>query len=198
MKKSLLFFLLLPFLAVASHAQVSRQDISLSAGGVISPFIVGHAVQQSATIGLSGLASYRYMLTPRSELEGNYGYTQLAEKYYTSFNTVRVHSRMQEFSGAYVYTLNFGNFNPFIEGGPAAFLFTPLDDPSTTVLNARGQTEIGAIYGAGLAYEISPSYDIRVEYRGLLMETPDFKLQPQKVGRFYNVFNPVIGIAYHF
>ena len=34
MKKTLLLFLLLPFMAVASQAQESRQDISLSVTGI--------------------------------------------------------------------------------------------------------------------------------------------------------------------
>jgi outer membrane immunogenic protein len=134
MRKTLLLFLLLPFMAVASQAQESRQDISLSVTGIFPPFITGNDVQQTGTYGLGGLVSYRYMLTPRSGLELNYQYGQNAQKYYTSFNNVRVHDRMQEIS----------------------------------------------------------------EYRGLLMKTPNFGLEPQKTGRFYNVYNPVIGIAYHF
>jgi outer membrane immunogenic protein len=198
MKKKLLLFLLLPFLAVASHAQESRQDVSVSVTGIFQPFIVGNDVQQSSTDGLGGLVSYRYMLTPRSGLEANYQYAQNTQKYYTSFNNVRVHDRMQEFSVAYVLNANFKNWNPFIEGGPAAFMFTPLDDAGTNQLDVKGQTILGAMYGGGVAYELSPSFDIRAEYRGLLMKTPDFGLAPQKTGRFYNVYNPVIGIAYHF
>ena len=198
MKKILLLFLLLPFLAAAGRAQESRQDVSLSVTGVFPPFIVGNDVQQTGTNGLGGLVSYRYMLTPRSGLEVNYQYAQNSQKYYTSFQRIRVHDRMQEFSGAYVYSLNFKNFNPFVEGGPAGFIFSPLDDASTTAIDAKQSTQIGAIYGGGLAYEISPSFDIRAEYRGLLMKTPNFGLSPQKVGRFYNVYNPTIGIAYHF
>src|ERR1700721_3804241 len=130
MKKTLLLFLLLPFMAVASHAQESRQDISVSVTGIFTPFITGNDVQQSATDGLGGLGGYRYMLTPRSGLEVNYQYAQNAQKYYTSFNNVRVHDRMQEFSGAYVLNANFKNWNPFIEGGPAAFIFSPPDAPT--------------------------------------------------------------------
>jgi outer membrane immunogenic protein len=198
MKKTLLLFLLLPFLAVASQAQESRQDISLSVTGIFPPFITGNAVQQTGTNGLGGLVSYRYMLTPRSGLELNYQYAQNAQKYYTSFNNVRVHDRMQEFSGAYVLNQTFKSWNPFLEGGPAAFIFSPLDDASTTQLDVKQQTILGAVYGGGVAYEVSPSFDIRVEYRGLLMKTPNFGLEPQKTGRFYNVYNPVVGIAYHF
>ena len=198
MKKTLLLFLLLPFMAAAGHAQESRQDVSVSATGLFPPFITGNAVQQTGTNGLGGLVSYRYMLTPRSGLEVNYQYAQNANKYYTSFNNVRVHDRMQEFSGAYVLNANFKNWNPFLEAGPAAFMFAPLDDGSTTQLDVKGQTLIGAVYGGGVAYELSPSWDIRGEYRGLLMKTPNFGLTLQKTGRFYNVYNPSIGFAYHF
>jgi outer membrane immunogenic protein len=198
MKKTLLLFLLLPFMAVASQAQESRQDVSVSVTGIFPPFIVGNAVQQRGTYGLGALASYRFMLTPRSGLELNYQYSQNAQKYYTSFNNVRVHDRMQELSGAYVLNATFKNWNPFLEAGPAAFIFSPLDDASTTQLDVKQQTILGGIYGGGVAYELSPSWDIRAEYRGLLMKTPNFGLEPQKTGRFYNVYNPVIGIAYHF
>ena len=198
MRKMLLLFLLLPFMAVASQAQESRQDVSFSVGGIFPPFITGNDVQQTGTYGLSGLVSYRYMLTPRSGLELNYQYTQNAQKYYTSFNNISVHDRMQEISGAYVLNQTFKNWNPFLEAGPAAFLFSPLDDATTKTLDAKGQTILGAMYGGGVAYELSPSFDIRAEYRGLLMKTPNFGLGPQKTGRFYNVYNPVIGIAYHF
>jgi outer membrane immunogenic protein len=198
MKKTLLLFLLLPFMAVASQAQESRQDVSISVGGIFPPFITGNAVQQRGTYGLTGLVSYRFMLTPRSGLELNYQYGQNAQKYYTSFNNVRVHDRMQEMSGAYVLGTTFKNWNPFIEAGPAAFIFSPLDDASTTQIDVKQQTILGAIYGGGVAYELSPSFDIRAEYRGQLMKTPNFGLEPQKTGRFYNVYNPVIGIAYHF
>ncbi len=199
MKKTLLLFLLLPFLAVASHAQESRQDVSVSVTGIFPPFITGNDVQQTQTMDWwPGRRSYRYMLTPRSGLELNYQYAQNARNSYTSFNNVRVHDRMQEFSGAYVLNANFKNWNPFLEAGPAAFMFTPLDDASTTQIDVKGQTILGGICGGGVAYKLSPSWDIRAEYRGLLMKTPNFGLNPQKTGRFYNVYNPVIGIAYHF
>jgi outer membrane immunogenic protein len=198
MRKTLLLFLLLPFMAVASQAQESRQDLSLSVTGIFPPFITGNDVQQTGTYGLGGLVSYRYMLTPRSGLELNYQYTQNTQKYYTSFNNISVHDRMQEISGAYVLNQTFKNWNPFLEAGPAAFMFSALDDANTKTLDAKGQTILGAMYGGGVAYELSPSFDIRAEYRGLLMKTPNFGLGPQKTGRFYNVYNPVIGVAYHF
>lgn len=199
MKKILLLLALLPILSAAGLAQESRQDVSVSVGGIFPVFISQNDVLQTGTNGLQGLASYRYMLTPRGAAEVNFGYSQNAQKYVTSFNCCwRAHDRMMEFSGEYVFNLNFKNWNPFIEAGPAAFMLQPLDDASTTYQGFKPETEIGFVYGGGVAYEISPSWDLRLEYRGLVMKTPDFGFSSVKVGRFYNVSNPVFGLAYHF
>lgn len=201
MKKIWLLLVLLPFLAAAGHAQESRQDVSVSGTALFFPFVEGNHVQQTATLGLGVLASYRYMLTPNSALEGNYQYLQDTQKYVTSNNAPRVHTRVQELSAAYVYTRNYRNFNPFVEAGIAGFIFTPLLDRQTETLDTPQTTTIGGVGGAGLSYEISPSFDIRVEYRALVMKDPDLIVSATnnyKTGKYNWVSNPVIGVAYHF
>jgi outer membrane immunogenic protein len=199
MKKIFVSLALLSFSAVAGFAQESRQDASLSLAGLIPPHVVGNTVQQDGTIGIYGaLASYRYMLTPRSALELNYQYNQNVQKYVTSFNSIRVHSRMQEVSGAYVYNFTFRNFNPFAEVGVGGYIYSPIKDQKTTDLDAKQSTNIGLLYGAGIAYELSPSWDLRVEYRGLVMKAPNFGLEQYRTNRYYNVNNPTVGVAYHF
>ena len=199
MKKILLSLALLSFSAVAGFAQESRQDVSLSLAGLIPPHVVGNTVQQDGTIGIYGaLASYRYMLTPRSALEANYQYNQDVQKFVTSFNSIRIHTRMQEVSAAYVYNFSFKNFNPFIEAGIGGYIFSPIKDRKTTDLDAKGSTNVGALYGGGIAYELSPSWDVRVEYRGIVVKAPNFGLTDYRTNRYYNVNNPTIGVAYHF
>lgn len=201
MKKIGLFVLLLPFLAIAGLAQESRQDISFGVTGIFPPFISSTTnVQQTGTYGLGGLLSYRYMLTPRSALELNYQYGQNSNKFVAPFITpyYRVHTRMQEISGAYVYNFSFRNWNPFVEAGVGGYLFSPIQDTSTTNLDFKRATNIGALYGGGIAYEISPSFDIRAEYRGIIVKAPNFGVDTVKTNRYYNLNNPVIGIAYHF
>jgi opacity protein-like surface antigen len=202
MKKSLLMFLLLlPLTAVSALAQESRQDISVSGSGIIPPFASGNAVQLHATVGYGGLFSYRYLLTPHGGLELNYQYNQNVQ-HFTAPDSINylIHDRFQEFSGAYVYSLNFKNFNPFIEGGPAGFLFSPIDDAKTKTFGISRTTDVRAMYGAGIAWEISPSFDIRAEFRGLIMKTPTFNYPGNdlRTNVYYNIYNPVVGIAYHF
>jgi outer membrane immunogenic protein len=198
MKKSVLLLLLLPFMAVAGFAQESRQDVSASGSALIPPFVAGNAVQLHATVGFGILASYRYLLTPRSGLELNYQYAQELQHYINPTNNVLIHNRFQEISAAYVYNFTFKNFNPFLEAGPGGYIFGPINDQKTQLQNLSRSTNVGALYGGGIAYELSPSFDIRVEYRGIVVKAPSFGQGNLRTDRYYNISDPVIGVAYHF
>ena len=200
MKKSLFLFALLPLLAAPSFAQEARQDISISGSMINAPFAAGNAVQLHSTPGYGALVSYRYDITPHGALEINYAYTQNQQHFTFPAGNYRIHDRVQELSGAYVYTFNFRNFNPFLEAGPAALLFSPIDDAKTNTFGISRSTQVGLMYGGGIAYEISPSFDIRAEIRNVVVKTPTFSYQNNdfRTGVYYNIMNPVIGIAYHF
>jgi opacity protein-like surface antigen len=185
--------------AAAGYAQESRQDVSFSATGLFGPQVNGNDVQLNSTGALGLLASYRYMLTPRSALELNYGFAQNNEKYNTSFLPYgRVHAREQEITGAYVFPLNFKNFNPFLEAGVGGLIYTPIHDFGTNLLDTKQNTNVGGLFGGGVAYELSPSWDIRMEYRGFLAKSPDFGLTNFKTNRYEVISTPAVGIAYHF
>jgi opacity protein-like surface antigen len=97
-----------------------------------------------------------------------------------------------------VRSFNFKKFNPFAEAGPGAFIFEPIRNIGTGTLDAKRQTGIGAIYGAGVAYEISPSFDIRAEYRGFVTKVPTFGVSAFATNKYFNIFVPTVGVAYHF
>src|ERR1700749_2359323 len=118
MKKTMLLLGALMVSAAAGYAQESRQDASVSANVPFAPQITGNSVQKNTSMTLGLVASYRYLLTPRSGLEVNYGYAQNTQ-YYQVFQKQfgGIHTLQQEFSAAYVYNLNFKRYNPFIEAG---------------------------------------------------------------------------------
>ena len=187
--------------AAAGYAQESRQDVSFSGTGIFSPTIHGAAnVKQSATDALGLLLSYRYMVTPRSALETNYSFEQNQQKYIVDFEDTppRVHSRMQEATVAYVFSLNFKRFSPFAQVGIGTLFFTPVLDQGTTLLGTKGGKNLAGLFGGGLAYELSPSFDIRVEYRGYLTKTPSFGEADYVTNRYEIISAPAIGVAYHF
>ena len=186
--------------AAAGLAQESRQDASVSAIGVFAPTVNGTGgVRESATTTVGFLGSYRYMLTPRSAGEVNYSFAQYSTRFNTNFlPNFRAHTRQQEFSVAYVYSFNFHNFSPFAEVGPAAIFFSPIRDNATTSLDLKRTTGIGALFGAGVAYEVSPSFDVRVQYRGFAVKAPSFGLTNLQTNRYEVISMPTVGVAYHF
>jgi opacity protein-like surface antigen len=200
MKKIAFLAFLLAFCVVAGRAQESRQDVSLSGTALIEPFISSSTtVQVNSTTAYGLLASYRFMLTPSSALEANYSITyQNSIGYYANPNHYKVLTRTMEISAAYVHSFVFKKWNPFVEAGPGGFIFLPIINSGTTTLDAHRQTEIGGIFGGGLAYEISPSFDIRAEYRGWFTKVPTFNDPQFTTNRRYVISNPVIGVAYHF
>ena len=201
MKKIAFVAFLLAACAAAGRAQESRQDISLSGSALVEPFIASSTdVQVHSTAGYGALASYRFMLTPSSALEANYGVTYQNQIRFVISNTndYPVLTRTQEVSFAYVRSFTYRKFNPFVEAGPGIMIFLPIRNSGTKNLDEKQQTGVGGLYGAGIAYEISPSFDIRAEYRGFVTKVPNFGLDYQDTKRWYNIFVPTIGVAYHF
>jgi opacity protein-like surface antigen len=203
MKKMILLGALMTLCTAAvGHAQESRQDASISLFGVYAPAVYGLTIHPMTTTMTGGfLASYRYMLTPRSSVELNYTFDQNSIKYHSAEQpNTRVNSREQELSAAYVYQRTYHRYNPFVEGGVGAEIFTPILNNGTTQLSYKGSTQIGGLFGAGVAYELSPSFDIRAEYRGFMMKAPTFG-DPggyTQTNRYYIMMTPSIGVAYHF
>jgi opacity protein-like surface antigen len=221
MKKTILLGVLM-LSAAAGVAQESRQDVSFSGTGLFGPTIHGPAsVVTNSTASLGLLTSYRFMLTPHSALELNYSFTQNDQKYciggdctpgapvlYVNGKLVgnpysyRIHSRVQEITGAYVFSMTFKRYNPFLEAGVGSLIFTPVLDNQTTILGTKGTKGIAGLMGGGLAYELSPSFDIRAEYRAFVVKTPAFgETGPTgnlTTNRYEILSMPTIGVAYHF
>src|ERR1039458_9401054 len=199
MKKIALFAFLLVVCVAAGRAQESRQDISLSGSAYVEPFIASATnVYVHSNYALGALVSYRFMLTPSSAVEANYGMTyQNKITYHTNPIIYQVLTRTQEMSAEYVRSFNFRKYNPFVEAGPGALIFLPIRNSGTTSIDVKQQTQMAAFYGAGVAREISPSFDIRAEFRGIVTKVPTFGMATLSTNKWYNIYTPVIGVAYH-
>ena len=197
MKKMILFGALM-LSAAAGYAQESRQDVSISGFDLLAPQVNGNAVILNPSTTAGVLGSYRFLLTPRSALEANYSFAQNTNYYRCCGNFTQnpIHTRLQEVSAAYVFGLSFKRYNPFIEAGVGGFIFTPILT-GTYSLDAKQTTSIGGVFGGGVAYELSPSFDVRVQYRGFLVKTPSF-LGTFQTGRYEVITMPTLGVAYHF
>lgn len=208
MKKLLFLLCLVPMLAGIGHAQDegARQDINLSFMGVIQPYVSQKSapfVKQKSTLGDGLYLGYRYLLTPNGALEANYSYSHFTNKFTTTYGSAaaRVYTGMQEATFAYVRSFEFKRFNPFLEGGGGLLFFTPIGS-KTTSYDTEQTKELTILFGGGIAYELSPSWDLRVQYRGQVFNTTNFGLTHKpndfNISRRYIVSEPAIGFAYHF
>lgn len=205
MKKLFFTLCLLPILAGTglSQNEGARQDLNLSAMGVIQPYVSGGAnhVQQKSTLGTGLYLGYRYQLTPNGAVEANYSYSHFTNKFTRyasgSFGSARVYTGMQEASVAYVRTFPFKRFNPFLEGGVGMLFFTPIGTKTTSYDTEQGYSP-AALAGGGVAYQLSPSWDLRVQYRAMIFTATDFGLSQFATDRKYIMSLPAIGFAYHF
>ena len=203
MKKIALIVCFLVICVAAGRAQESRQDVSISGSVLVEPFKASPTdTDVSANRAFGAVVSYRFMLTPNSAVEANYGVTYRNTIHYVISDTNRylVNTRTQEASFAYVRSFTFRKFNPFVEAGAGGLIFLPIRNTGTTTLNAQQQMQPAALFGGGIAYEISPSFDIRAEYRGLFTKVPTFKdtLDDFTTNKWYQIYDPVGGVAYHF
>ena len=205
MKKTILLGAVMS-IAAAGFAQESRQDISVSGLGLVGPEVHGNGVTLDSSKTGGVLLSYRYLVTPHSALELNYSFAQYTNYYNINGQAVNstnggplfnpVHTRQQELTAAYVFGLTFKNYNPFVEAGVGGLVFTPIQEGSAT-LDAKQNTNIGGLFGGGVAYEISPSFDVRIQYRGIFIKAPSF-VDRFRTNRYEIVSMPAIGVAYHF
>ena len=202
MKKMMLLGVLM-LSAAAGYAQESRQDVSFSGTWFFAPQInAPGGIQANSTGSLGLLASYRFMLTPHSALELNYGFAQNQQKYKVSFNGAngqRIHSRAAGGHGGLCVQPELQAVQPVSAGRRRhhvlyADSWTTRRRPWTP----RRTTGIGGLFGGGLAYELSPSFDLRLEYRGFVSKAPDYGVGDFKTN-IYQVFSmPAFGVAYHF
>jgi len=189
---------MLSVLTSAGFAQESRQDASLSVIGTYQPTVTGNSAIQSATLGKGALVGYRFMLTPSNAIQGNYQYSQFDMKYAGNYGPARVHTFLQEFAVSYVHSFVFKNFNPFLQGGAGLLHFQSVNDTGTTNNGAKTSKAYGFLFGGGIAYELSPSWDLRVQYRAYLLKSFDFGLSQYSTNRYFIMQQPAIGFAYHF
>lgn len=192
-------------LAGIGFAQGARQDINLSADITVQPYVEGSDfVRLKSTLGPGLYVGYRYLLTPNGAFEANYSYTRFTSKFFNlqapsvSTVNVRVYTSMQESTFAYVRSFTFKKFNPFLEAGGGLLYFSPEGSIKTTTYDTQQVNSLTVLVGGGVAYELSPSWDLRVQYRGQIFNTPSYGIKALSTGRRYIMSQPAIGFAYHF
>jgi len=193
-------------------------DASINGAVVFTKTSSGNGVQQSATTGGNYFGTFRFRFKPKHSLIFNYGRAHNSQVYQTSFD-YHVLTTTTEYSSAYVYNLfERGKFEPFVFVGAGALSFNPqstwlvLPDFAIGVpnrvqinLNAAKQTNLAYLYGGGLDYRLPWRFALRLQYRGLVYNAPDFKVNALSgsavnfsTGSKGHMAEPSIGLVFRF
>jgi opacity protein-like surface antigen len=204
--RSLTVFLLL-FVATSSAwlgNQASAQTLKNFEGAVnvfgqFSGTSNGNGIEDKPTSSVGALASVRQSLHPWLGYEINYGYTRFAERYQATPFGQTVQNNLHEVSVAYLVqgpTLPFLGLQPFGAVGTGVLIFLP----TTTGGQKYGQqNRVPLLYELGVNYPLLTSHlGLRLQYRGLLYETPDFDSPQLTTNARRQTAEPSVGAYFRF
>jgi len=209
-------------------AQDGHYDASVSAAAVFTKESDGNGIAQSATAGSNYFGTFRVKFRPKHSLAFNYGRAKDSQVYQTGFD-FHVLTTITEYTGAYIYNpVKKGRFEPFVLVGGGALSFNPtsawdflgyytvttvtgqkISLPNRILVNlgAVKQTEIAFLYGGGVDYRLPRfnRFSLRLQYRGLLYNAPDFKVTTASnsavslfTGARGHMAEPSIGLVFRF
>ena len=195
-----------------------RAEVFVNGFGVFGNGTSGNAISQQETQSGGVSVGYRFHLNAANSLEGRYGFSRDSQKYTiggTGGTVSSVPSYFSEISGSYVYSLpKFRYFQPFLEGGGGLLIFSPGNYGGASVTTANsiyGGTSSGGTssglqtqtkgmfaYGGGADVPVVSRVSFRIEVRSLIYKTPDFGTVTFQTNSFSYIYEPSLGIAYHF
>jgi hypothetical protein len=204
----------LSFFTSVGLGQENRYDVSLGGAGVFSKQSTGNGTTQTPTQAGAFLATGRVRFTPRSSVELNYARVKNSQNYASGVNDYRIQGLISEFTGAYVVSFHqTDKLEPFAFGGGGVLVFNPETTQINTVPTALGamrQTKPAFLYGAGVdckVFSILPiisqlphasNVALRLQYRGLVYQAPDFRVANLFTGARGHMAEPSIGLVVKF
>lgn len=193
----MLSVLLVPCLCIAQEA--GKIDVSVNVNGLFPRHAEGNGMAQSASSSAGVLASFRYSPFRFAAFEFNYGHARDTQYFTNAGVQSSVHTGVHEVTGAYVLNLPWHTtrIQPFALVGAGIMQFNPISS-GTSVSGAQSQTKPAVLWGAGVNYDFSRHFSLRLQYRGLFYAGPNFNLASLKTDRWQPMSQPSFGIVYRF
>jgi hypothetical protein len=189
-----------------------RAELFVNGFGLFGNGTSGNAINQQETQSGGVSVGYRFHLNAVSALEGRYGFSRDSQKYTiggTGGTVSSVPAYLSEVSASYVYILPKSRYlQPFLEGGGGLVLLVPgnYGGGSTASNSLYGGTSSGLqtqakgmfVYGGGADVPLMSRVSFRIEVRSLIYKTPDFGTVTFQTNSFSFLYEPSLGVTYHF
>src|SRR5262245_25774598 len=208
MIKSISKSALLGFVAVVTAIAVSettalaqeeqRSQISIQGTGLVTKSSDDQTPSHEATKSGGLLVGYSYQFNRWFGAEGNYGYTRNTQNFITLGGPSSLEADFHEVTGALVahIPVNVRSVRPYVLGGGGALVFDPTE--KFIVSGAGRQTRGTFVYGGGANFDITRTFGVRAEYRGLVYKVPDFGLDRLNLDKFTHLAQPSVGFFVRF
>jgi opacity protein-like surface antigen len=201
MQRHIVFAGLLAAVLSLPHAARAQErewhEISVQTSGV---FTTDNGDTQRTTESGGFLVNYRLHFNPWLAAEANYGYNRNSHHHITLAGPFGVQANAHQTTGALVLTIptRFSRVEPYVLGGGGSITFDPRGSDVGTVGAARQQTEAAFVYGGGANINLHPRLALRMEYRGLVYNRPDFGLPLLESSGTAHTAQPSAGFSFRF
>jgi len=184
-----------PAFSQSETESLPKNEVSVQAFGSWVKSTTDNGVQNSVTNSGGVLGTYRYFFDAHNGVEANYGYSLNTQNYGGSTSgALGVNSYSNEVTAAYVFRMPMHHFVPFVLAGTGALVFDPKN-----FAGANSQARAAFVYGGGADFNFSRHIFARVEYRGLVYDSPTYGLSAlDGVDRTTHRAEPSVGFGYRF
>jgi hypothetical protein len=207
MQRTAIFTLVVVFLlSVGATAQEVRSDISVQGTGFFTKDSNGQGVRQQGTRSGGVLGAYRYHINRWVSAEVAYGWNRNSQLFNTPGGFERIQADVHQATGGLVLNLPVPRrFNgrlrmsPYVLAEGGALVFNPTNNGGS-VLGAQRQAVGAFVYGGGADFPVPmvKHTSLRLEYRGLVYNAPNFGLSNLDTGTVTHTAQPSAGLVFRF
>jgi hypothetical protein len=188
-------------LTAPGFSQDGPLSLSVAGGEAFSKQTTGNGTTLAPTQNFVFLGSLRLRMARVAWLEANFGHTDNSQNFAAGTLDYRIQTTVTELSGAVVITpFQKAKLKPYILAGGGVLVF----NPSSTLINGNvtpagvRETRPAILYGVGLDYPLLWKLSLRLQYRGLFYQPPDFKVVGLFTGGRGHMAEPTVGLAFTF
>jgi opacity protein-like surface antigen len=183
-------------------AQEKRSEVSVQGTGFFTKDSNGQGVFQRGTQTGGVLGGYRYHINRWLSAEANYGWNRNSQLFSTQAGFARIQADVHQATGGLVVNLprpRGFRASPYVLAGGGALVFNPTNNGGS-ILGAGTQAEGAFVYGGGADFPIPMVRHaaLRLEYRGLVYNAPNFGLKALDTGSVTHTAEPSAGLVFRF
>ena len=203
MQRTAIFILTVVFLlSVGATSQEVRSDISVQGTGFFTKDSNGQGVRQQGTQSGGVLGAYRYHINRWVSAEVAYGWNRNSQLFSTPGGFGRVQADVHQATGGLVLNLPAPRrfrMSPYVLAEGGALIFDPTNNVGS-LLGAQRQAVGAFVYGGGADFPVPMVRHValRLEYRGLVYNAPNFGLSNLDTGTVTHTAQPSAGLVFRF